>query len=241
MSTDEFVKVVRVTVEQVKGKVPVIAGAGANSTKKAIERSRLAAECGADALLHVTPYYNKPTPEGLYRHFATIAQASPLPIILYNVPSRTGVNLLPNTVLRLASLPKIVGLKDASGSLSQGSTMKSLLPPEFSLLSGDDSLNYPLYTIGYQGAISVTANLVPEMVVACWKEWRSGNIQQAQALHLNLDPVNRAMFFESNPIPLKTALALMGYCAEEWRLPLCPMNKTNREKLIAILQAAKLI
>ncbi|MBI4238988.1 MAG: 4-hydroxy-tetrahydrodipicolinate synthase [Deltaproteobacteria bacterium] len=241
LTLEEYARVVRFTVAQARGRVPVIAGAGANITEKATQLTTLCTECKADGLLHVTPYYNKPTQEGLAQHFQAVAAATPLPIILYNVPGRTGVNLLPPTVARLAGINNIVGLKDASGSLTQATEHRAAVSDTFALLSGEDALNYPLYAIGYQGAISVTANVAPRRVAELWNAWQRGDTATAARLHQALYALNQALFIESNPIPVKTALALMGRCEEAWRLPLTPMAPANRDRLAAVLRTAQLL
>lgn len=241
LSPAEYRQILKLAVAHTKGRVPVIAGAGANITAKAIELTTLCAECGVDGLLHVTPYYNKPTQEGLFQHFAAIAQATTLPIILYNVPGRTGVNLSAETVGRLSKLSNIVGLKDASASLDQARATQVLVDQDFLLLSGEDGLNADLYALGYQGSISVTANVAPDRVCAIWQAARRGDSNAARALQGSLQALNQAMFFESNPLPVKTALALMGRCQEEWRLPLCPMTPAIRDRLRDVLRQYELI
>lgn len=241
LSPDEYRQVVQIAVAQAKGRVPVIGGAGANITAKAIALTQLCADCGVDGLLHVTPYYNKPTQEGLFQHFAAIAQATTLPIILYNVPGRTGVNLSPETVGRLTQFANIIGLKDASASLDQARATQALVGADFTLLSGEDGLNADLYALGYRGSISVTANIAPDRVCAVWQAAHRGDMVTAQSLQATLQALNQAMFFESNPLPVKTALALMGRCQEEWRLPMCPMTPALRERLRGVLRQYELI
>ncbi len=237
LSAEEYARVIRITVEEARGRVPVIAGAGANITAKAVALTQEISELGVDGLLHVTPYYNKPTPEGLYQHFAAVAHATKLPIILYNVPGRTGVNMSPETVARLAGIANIVGLKDASASLPQATEIMRLVPKKFALLSGEDALNYPLYAIGYHGTISVSANVAPVQSVQQWNAWKNGDVATAQRLHHTLGALCRDLFLESNPIPVKTALSLMNRCHEIWRLPLCAMQPANRERLRSTLRA----
>jgi 4-hydroxy-tetrahydrodipicolinate synthase len=240
LTNDEYRRVVTIAVEEAKGRVPVIAGAGANATQKAIDLTQLCAGCKVDGLLHVTPYYNKPTQEGIRQHFTAIAQSTTLPIVLYNVPGRTGCNMSPDTTAALATINNIVALKDASGSVAQGSEHAVKSPKGFALLSGEDGINYPLYAIGHCGAISVTANVEPAKVSACWNAWKAGDSATAGRIHAELQPLNQAMFFESNPIPVKTALAMMGRCEEEWRLPLCAMAKETRERLAGVLRLCEL-
>lgn len=238
LTRDEYAQVIRCAVEEAGGKVPVIAGAGSNSTAQALELSQLAADCGANALLHVTPYYNKPTQAGLLAHYQVLELTTPLPILLYNVPGRTGCNLSAATVSELAQSPGIIGLKDASGSIAQATETMLGVPPHFRMFSGDDLLNYPLFALGYHGAISVTANILPREMVALWKETQDKNLLGAQAAHRSLYAINQALFLESNPIPVKTALAAMGKCAEEWRLPLTPMMPQTKAQLLTVLQAS---
>lgn len=247
LTTEEHERVVALTVQTVRAwsertgraRVPVIAGSGTNSTAEAIHFSRTAARDGADALLHVTPYYNKPTQEGLYRHFAAVAAATPLPIILYNVPGRTGVNLLPETVARLAQdCPTIVGIKEASGNLDQASDIRRLCGPDFILLSGDDSLTLPMLAIGGNGIISVMSNVAPAETAELVEAWWDGEHGEAQALHLRLFPLMRALFVETNPGPAKAAAELLGLCSGELRLPLAPVAETTRARLIAALEQA---
>ena len=247
LTTEEHERVVALTVKTVRSwaertgrtRVPVLAGSGTNSTAEAIHFSRTAARDGADALLHVTPYYNKPTQEGLYRHFAAVAAATPLPIILYNVPGRTGVNLLPETVARLAQdCPTIVGIKEASGNLDQASEIRRLCGPDFVLLSGDDSLTLPMLAIGGNGVISVLSNVAPAATAELVEAWWDGDFTEAQALHLRLFPLMRALFVETNPGPVKAAAELIGLCSGDLRLPLAPVAETTSARLIGALELA---
>jgi 4-hydroxy-tetrahydrodipicolinate synthase len=231
MSHDEHVEVVRLTVQHVNKKIPVIAGSGSNSTSEAVGLTERVKEVGADACLMITPYYNKPTQEGLYRHFSTVAEKVDIPIILYNVPGRTGVNMLPETVARLALIPNIVGLKDATGDLKQASYTRQLVRDDFAILSGEDALVYPLMTIGGQGVISVVSNIVPgEMATMC-RFYLDGNIRESLALHHRLLPLCDAMFVETNPIPVKGALAMMGKMSNELRLPLVPLSENGTTRV----------
>jgi 4-hydroxy-tetrahydrodipicolinate synthase len=231
MSHDEHVEVVRLTVQHVNKKIPVIAGSGSNSTSEAVGLTERVKEVGADACLMITPYYNKPTQEGLYRHFSTVAEKVDLPIILYNVPGRTGVNMLPETVARLAMIPNIVGLKDATGDLKQASYTRQLVPEDFAILSGEDALVYPLMTIGGQGVISVVSNIVPGEMTAMCRFYHDGNIRDSLTLHHRLLPLCDAMFVETNPIPIKGALAMMGKMANELRLPLVPLSENGTARV----------
>ncbi|MFQ6112000.1 MAG: 4-hydroxy-tetrahydrodipicolinate synthase [Nitrospinota bacterium] len=236
LSHEEHDEVVAFTIEAVGGRVPVIAGAGSNSTSEAIRRTRFAKEAGADAALLVAPYYNKPTQEGLYRHFCAVAEAVDIPIILYNVPGRTVTNILPETVARLAAVPNIVGIKEATGSLQQVSDVVGLCPPDFAVISGDDFTVLPLMAVGGVGVISVSANVAPADMAELCDSALEGRWERARELHYKLRPLNQAMFFETNPIPVKTALSLMGKCTGELRLPLCPMSSANLEKLKKVLK-----
>ncbi len=235
----EHEKIIETVVEQADGRLPVVAGTGGNATAEALELTTFARKAGATATLQVCPYYNKPTQEGLYRHFATIAEEVDLPIVLYNVPGRTGVNLAPETVARLAKLENIVAVKEASGSMDQASEILSRC--EITILSGDDSLTLPLMGIGAKGVISVVANLVPkdmhEMTAAALRN----DFDTARKLHARLFPLCRAMFFETNPIPVKTAAGLMGLCSPEMRLPMCEMGAETRKRLEAVMKDYGLI
>ena len=231
LNPEEHARVIDIAVEAVNNRVPVIAGTGGNSTAEAIELTKHAKEVGADATLQVCPYYNKPTQEGLFRHFEAILKAVPLPQILYNVPGRTSVNLLPETVARLAEFPEIVAIKEASGNLGQMADVMMLAGENITLLSGDDNLTLPALAIGGKGVISVVANIVPGDSAKLIRAWADGNVAEAQALYYKLLPLCKAMFFETNPIPVKTAVALMGLIGDEMRLPMCPMAPENLDKL----------
>ena len=231
LSEEEYLRVIRRTVDVVRKRAPVIAGAGSNATTKAVALSEAAVEAGADALLHVTPYYNKPTQEGLYQHFAAVAKAAKRPVVLYNVPGRAGVNLLPETVGRLAKLANIVGIKDASASIPQATEMLTLVPSSFCCLSGEDALNYPLYQLGYRGTISASANALGQSMAAQWDAFAAGQFETARRLHQEMHGRVQALFLESNPIPVKTVLSWMGRCREEFRLPLTPMSEGNKTQL----------
>jgi len=238
---EEHKRVIKICVEAVKKRVPVIAGAGANNTNEAIELTRFAKEVGADATLQVVPYYNKPTQEGLYLHFSTIAKEVPLPQVLYNIPGRTGVNMLPETVARLAELKEIVAIKEASGNLSQMAEIMNLAGDKITLLSGDDNLTLPVLSVGGKGVISVIANIVPKETADMIKMWEKGDVEGARKMFFKLLPLCKAMFYETNPIPVKTALSLMGKIRGELRLPLCPMRPENLEKLKKVLKQYNLI
>jgi len=231
LDPQEHIRVIEIAVNAVNKRVPVIAGSGGNSTREAIHLTRHAKEAGADATLQVTPYYNKPTQEGLYRHFKTIAGEAPLPQVLYNVPGRTGVNMLPETVARLAELSDIVAIKEASGNLAQMADVMRLAGDKLVLLSGDDNLTLPVLSIGGKGVISVVANLVPRENADLIRLWEKGDIRNTRDLFYKIYPLCQAIFYETNPIPVKTALALMGKIGDEMRLPLAPMGAANLEKL----------
>ncbi|MFO8088966.1 MAG: 4-hydroxy-tetrahydrodipicolinate synthase [Desulfatiglandaceae bacterium] len=236
LSMEEHCRVIDITVEAVKKRVPVIAGTGGNSTAEAVELTRHAKESGADATLQVAPYYNKPTQEGLYQHFKTIADSVPLPQILYNIPGRTSVNVLPETVARLAQLPAIVAIKEASGSLPQMAEVMELAGDRITLLAGDDNVVLPVLAIGGKGVISVIANLVPDKLAELIKLWEKGDGVGAREAYYHLLPLCRAMFLETNPIPVKTALALTGKLKEGFRLPMTSMAPANVEKLVKVLE-----
>ena len=232
LSFQEHERVIEITAEQVKARVPVIAGTGSNSTEEAIMLTRHAAEAGADGSLQVSPYYNRPTQKGLYEHFKAIADAVDIPIILYNIASRTGVNIEPETIFRLSrDCKNIVGVKEASANLDQMSRIKALCGRDFGLISGDDSLTLPILSIGGIGIISVVANIVPKDVADLVSEFTKGNIKKAQEIHYKLLPLIKAVFLETNPIPVKTAMGLLGMCASDLRLPMCSMSADNLEKL----------
>ena len=237
----EHFRVIKFTVEAVNNRVPVIAGTGANATDETILITREAKKSGADAALLVSPYYNKPTQEGLYRHYKTVAEAVKMPLILYNVPGRTAVNVLPSTVARLAEIKNIVGIKEATGDMKQVSEVIRLCGDRLDVLSGDDFTTLPLMALGGQGVISVSANVAPKLVSQMCSLWDQGKHDEARAIHYKLEPLNAAMFIETNPIPVKTSLAMMGKIKEEFRLPLCEMSSANREKLKAVLQGMKLV
>jgi 4-hydroxy-tetrahydrodipicolinate synthase len=236
LSHDEHKRVIEITVEAAAGRIPVIAGTGSNSTEEALNLTKFAKKAGADAALLVVPYYNKPTQEGLYQHFRTIAMGCDLPLILYNIPGRSGVNMAPETVARLAKeFKNIVGIKEASGSVQQASKILSLTGDDFILLSGEDALNFPILAIGGKGYISVTANIAPRELAELYNSFLRGDISTSRNLHYKLHDLNEAMFIETNPIPVKTALFLLGKIENEFRLPLCPMSKAGTDKLKEVL------
>lgn len=238
LSFQEHDRVIKISIEDAGQRIPVIAGTGSNSTEEAIMLTKHAARAGARASLQVSPYYNRPTQRGLYAHFKAIADSVDIPLVLYNIASRTGVNIEPETIAKLAGdCPNIVGVKEASGNLEQMSRIKLLCGDKFDLLSGDDSLTLPVLSIGGRGVISVVANIVPKDVAALVSEFEQGNIKKAQEMHYKLLPLIKAMFIETNPIPVKTAMGLLGMCEPDLRLPMCPMSPENLEKLKKALKA----
>lgn len=242
LSHAEHKEVVRFTVGAVGGRIPVVAGTGSNSTQEAVEFTKFAEKAGADAALVVAPYYNKPTQEGIYRHFRTLAGETSLPLILYNVPGRTAVNTEPETVERLfRDCGNIIGIKEATGSLEQASRIIHLCGEEFTVLSGDDAVNYPLLAVGARGFITVTANIVPGDVAELYNSFKRGDIEEARRLHYRLLPLNSVLFVESNPIPVKAALALMGKTEPDIRAPLYPLSGGNLEKLETEMRAYGLL
>jgi 4-hydroxy-tetrahydrodipicolinate synthase len=241
LSMEEHNRAIDIAVEAARKRVPVIAGTGGNSTREAIELTEHAKKTGADATLQVTPYYNKPTQEGLYQHFNAVAKAVPLPQVLYNVPGRTSVNMLPATVARIAELPEVVAIKEASGDLGQMAEIVRLAGDNITLLSGDDNLTLPILAIGGKGVVSVIANVVPKDTAQMIAAWESGQPDKAKGLFYKLLPLCQAMFYETNPIPVKTALALMGKVDGEMRLPLCPMAAANLDRLKKALKDYGLI
>ena len=241
MDLEEYEKTIGVAVDECKGKIPILAGAGTNNTKKVIELAKIAISAGADAILSVAPYYNKPTQEGLYQHYKTVAEAISVPLVLYNVPGRTSVNILPDTVIRLSEIDNIVGIKEASVSLNQVSEIIEGAKEGFSVISGDDFLTLPMMSVGGTGVISVSSNVVPELVARQYDAFVEGKLEEAKELHHKLYKLHKAMFYETNPIPVKTALYLMGLIEEEFKLPLCKMSDTNKEKLKTVLKEMNLI
>lgn len=242
MTTQEYEQVIKTVVSQVKKRVPIIAGAGSNDTKKAIHLSQIAKRAGADGLLHVTPFYNKPTPAGLLAHFKAIANAVDLPIILYNVPGRTGANVASATTLTIAKeVPLVVGVKEASGNIVQMMEIVKNAPAYFSVLSGDDVFTLPLIAAGGQGCISVVCNEVPEKFSRLVHLAEQKDFDSARKLHYDLFDLMQANFIETNPQPVKTALAMMGKIEEVFRLPLVPMSAKNKEALKEVLKKQNLI
>lgn len=241
LSHNEHERLIAFTVEKVARRVQVIAGTGSNSTAESVRLTRFAKEQGADGALLIAPYYNRPTQDGLYAHFSRVAESVDLPILLYNIPARSAVNIDVDTVARLSQVPNIVGVKEASGSLDQVSRTIEACGPEFTVLSGDDSLTLPILSVGGRGTIAVVSNLVPRELCELVESFRRGEAEGARKQHYRLLPLMRAMGLETNPIPVKAALALMGQISEEIRLPLTPLRAENQRKLRVILEQWGLI
>jgi 4-hydroxy-tetrahydrodipicolinate synthase len=242
LSFSEHERVIEITVEQANKRVPVVAGTGSNNTEEAIRLTRHAKSAGADGALMITPYYNKPTQEGLYRHYKTVAEEVDIPIILYNIPGRTAVNMEPNTVARLAEIDNIVGIKEGSGSLKQVTDIIALCDERFVVVSGEDYLTYPMLCVGGKGVISVVSNVAPRDMADLCNLSFDGNFAEAKKLYYRMLPICHALFYETNPAPVKAALLMMKRIpSEEVRLPLVPMSVANRERLRADLQAYGLI
>lgn len=241
LSDEEQRRVVEIVLRQAGGRVPVIAGAGGNNTAHVIALAREYERMGVQGLLSVSPYYNKPTQEGLYQHFKAIAGATSLPIIVYNVPPRTNVNILPDTIVRLAGIPNIVGVKEASGDISQIAEIINRVPADFKVLSGDDSMTLPLIAVGGVGLISVASNEAPSKLTALTRACLENNWDEARRLNREMFPLMKANFIETSPGPVKAALAMMGRIKEVYRLPMVPVKSETREKLRAVLIELKLI
>jgi len=242
LNYEEHERVIEVCIEQAEGRIPIIAGTGSNSTQEAIMLTRHAAKAGAAASLQVSPYYNKPTQKGLYEHFKAIAESVDMPVILYNILSRTGVNIEPETIAKLAhDCKNIVGVKEASGSLEQMSRIKLLCGKNFDLLCGDDALTLPVLSIGGTGVISVVANIVPKMTADLVAVFEKGDFLKAKEIHYKILPLVKAMFLETNPIPVKTAMGLMKLCEPDLRLPLCALSKENLTKLTETMRNYRLL
>ena len=238
LTHDEKYEVIERVIKFAKGRCQVIAGAGTNSTRDSIEGAKFAEKAGADGALLVAPYYNKPSQEGLFRHFKAIADATKLPIMLYNIPGRCGVDILPDTVIRLAGdCRNIVSIKEASGSVERVAELRRRLPNEFTILSGDDGLTLPFMSVGAAGVVSVASNLFPEELCALVRACESGDFKSAESLHRRMGPIFKDLFIEPNPVPAKTALAWRGAMTFEVRLPLCEMTEANQVRLRKTLEA----
>ncbi|MGD0073479.1 MAG: 4-hydroxy-tetrahydrodipicolinate synthase [Candidatus Binataceae bacterium] len=240
LSHPEHEQVIKIAVEQVRKRVPVVAGTGSNSTAEAIRLTSFAREIGADGALLVSPYYNKPTQDGIVRHYRAIAQSVSLPLIVYNIPGRTGSNVLPETMAQLADVPNIVGVKEASGSMDQASDIRRLCGERLTILSGDDSLTLPLIALGAKGAISVISNVMPRETHDLVQAATAGDLVRARELHYKMLPLVRALFLETNPIPVKYAASLMGKCTAELRMPLTTMSAGPAEKLRGVMKELRL-
>ena len=236
LSWDEHNKVVEIAVQAANGRVSVIAGAGSNNTSESIEAARHAKQCGAQAILCITPYYNKPTQEGLYQHYRQIASTVDIDMVVYNVPGRTGVNLLPQTVERLCELDHVIGVKEASGDIEQVSEIHRRCGERLTILSGDDALTLPILAVGGKGVISVVGNFVPDRMIAMIRAFFDGNQAEALRQHEELLPICASMFIETNPIPVKTAMNHLGFAGGPLRLPLVPMAEDNKKRLISVLK-----
>ncbi len=231
LSHEEHDRVIEITIDAAKKRVPVIAGTGSNSTAEALRLTKHAYEAGADGALIVCPYYNKPTQEGLYQHYKAIAEAVPIPIIVYNIPGRTGINLNPDVLARLAEIPNIVGVKEAAGSIKQMSDIIGLCDPGFDVLSGDDAFTLPLLALGGKGVVSVISNIAPADMANMVKAFEAGDLAKARQLHYKMIPLIDCLFIETNPVPVKAALSMMGLIEYEMRLPLCKLTQNSYDKL----------
>lgn len=242
LSYKEHKEVIKIAVNQARGRIPVLAGAGSNSTWEALELAGFAKQVGADAVLVITPYYNKPTQQGLYQHYKSIATRIKIPLIIYNVPSRTGINILPETVARIyKDFKNVIGIKEASGSLDQITRLMSLVDRKFMLLSGSDELTLPILSVGGAGVISVVANIMPHQTHNLVEKFLRGDLEKARKLQLYLYRLIKMLFIETNPIPVKTALGFMGLIKPYLRLPLYKMSKENQAKLKKTLKEYSLI
>jgi 4-hydroxy-tetrahydrodipicolinate synthase len=237
----EHLRVVEITLEEAKGRVPVLAGAGGYNTAEVIELAKELKTMGADGILSVTPYYNKPTQEGLYQHFKAIASAAKLPLIVYSVQSRTGVNVEPSTLKRLAEIDYIVGVKEASGNIGQMASVVHVVPSSFAVLSGDDSITIPLIALGGRGIISVVSNEIPKQMTELAQYALANNFQAAREVQRKYLALMEINFVEANPIPVKTAMALMGLLEPVWRLPMCPPSPANHDKIEKVLETLGLL
>ncbi|GAB4346099.1 MAG: 4-hydroxy-tetrahydrodipicolinate synthase [Candidatus Abyssubacteria bacterium] len=239
LSHDEQIRIIEIVIEAVAGRVKVVAGSGSNSTEEAIELTRRAKQAGADGALMITPYYNKPTQRGLVRHYEAVAKAVDIPIMLYNVPGRTGVNMLPETVAELNKIDNIVAIKEASGNVDQVASILSLC--DINVISGDDSLTLPMLAVGAKGVVSVAGNVAPAEMAALIDSFENCNMEEAQRIHYQLLPLFKVLFCETNPIPVKRALSMMGMIENELRLPLTPLSPENEPKLKSVLDKLGLL
>ncbi|MEW5814731.1 MAG: 4-hydroxy-tetrahydrodipicolinate synthase [Spirochaetota bacterium] len=241
LSQGEHIRVIEIVIDQVQGRVPVIAGSGSNCTQEAIEMTTQAMECGADASLQVAPYYNKPSQEGFYQHFTTIADTVDIPIIVYNIPGRTGKNIENSTMLKLAQHKNIVGVKEASGDINQMMDLIQKKPHDFAVLSGDDNMTLPLLALGGKGVISVASNIIPKHMLELVKTALSGDIAKAREMHYKLLPFFKGIFIDTNPIPIKYAMSKKKMLKEYYRLPLCSMEDAKKETLEKIMRDLQIL
>jgi 4-hydroxy-tetrahydrodipicolinate synthase len=241
LSHAEHRRVVEIAVEAAGGRIPVVAGTGSNNTREAIELTLHAKEAGADGALLISPYYNKPTQEGIFAHFEAVARETGLPLVVYNIPGRTASNIAPGTLARLADVDSIVGVKEACGDLDQIAHVVAACRDDFAVLSGDDALTLPLLAIGGKGVISVSSNVAPREMLELVREARAGRFDRALGVHQRLLPLFDALFCETNPIPVKAAVALQGRCGDEIRLPLTPISDGNRERLRVVMKELELL
>ena len=235
LSHEEHDRVIEITIDAANKRIPVIAGTGSNSTAEALRLTKHAYEAGADGALIVCPYYNKPTQEGLYQHYKTIAEEVPIPIVVYNIPGRTGINLNPDTLAKLAKISNIVGVKEAGGSIKQMSDIIGLCDPDFDVLSGDDAFTLPMLALGGKGIVSVISNVAPADMAAMIKAFEAGDLEKAKKLHYKMIPLIDALFIETNPVPVKAALSMMGMIEYELRLPLCKLSQGSYDKLKKVM------
>ncbi len=241
VSVDEHCEIIRVAVEHAAGRVPIMAGAGANSTREAIELTRFSKQVGADCTLQVVPYYNKPSQEGIYQHFKAIAEGVDLPVVLYNVPGRTVADMLPETALRLAQVPGVIGVKEATGNIERAAQLIKHAPPGFSIYSGDDGTAVALMLLGGHGNVSVTANVAPRLMHQMCAAAIAGDLRQARAIHLRLLSLHKQLFCEPSPAPTKWALSRLGQCGAAVRLPITPLTAAGQQAVAAALQDAGLV
>ena len=241
LSHAEHRRAVEIVVQAARGRVPIVAGTGSNSTREAIELTQHAKAAGADGALLISPYYNKPTQEGIFLHYAEVARATSFPLLAYNIPGRTASNILPATIARMADVPQIVGVKEASGDVGQIAEVIARCPEDFAVLAGDDAMTLPLLALGGRGVIATTANVAPSAMVQMIRAFRAGDVVEARRIHFRLLPLFQVLFCETNPIPVKAALAFMGLCGPEIRLPLTPLSEPHRERLQVVLKELGLL
>jgi 4-hydroxy-tetrahydrodipicolinate synthase len=241
LTPDEGVRIVEILADEAKGRVPILAGAGGYNTREVIHLAGEMQKAGANGLLSVAPYYNKPTPEGLFQHYQAIAESTPLPIVLYNVPGRTGVNIDVKTLVRLAAIPNIVGVKEASGNITQMCEICGVVPSDFIVLSGDDALTLPLMAVGGRGIVSVSSNEIPSEMAQMVEAAERNDFAAARAIHARILPLLQVNFVEANPVPVKAAMAAMGLLEEVYRLPMVSPTPASKEKILAVLRDLNLL